>query len=351
MHYEVERIYMTIGCLMLDIQGTTLSEEEMEMLAHPLTGGIILFSRNFHHQQQLEVLCTSIRKAANKSIIIAVDHEGGRVQRFHEKFTAIPAMGSFQHLELSEPIILEKISATGWLMAAELISSGIDISFAPVLDVDAKISKVIGDRGFSDKPETIISYSTAFIQGMNRAGMSATGKHFPGHGSTVEDSHFDIPVDERSLEQIRSHDLSIFKAVCKQGLSAVMPAHVIYSAVDPLPACFSPYWLQTVLRDELTFSGTVFSDDLSMAGAKAMGDIKSRAQQALSAGCDMILCCNDQKASIELLDNLPQQKNTDKVARIQSMIPKANNLSFSDLTSNTVLAETNQMIKELEQIV
>ena len=157
-----------------------------------------------------------------------------------------------------------------------------------------------------------------------------------------------MPIDERSMEQIRNHDLSIFTALCKKGLSAVMPAHVIYSDVDPLPACFSHYWLQSVLRDELKFSGAVFSDDLSMAGAKAMGDIKSRAQQALTAGCDMILCCNDQESSIELLDNLPQQKNTEKIARIQSMMPKRNSLSFKELISNTAWAETKQMIQELE---
>jgi len=339
---------MTIGCLMLDIQGSSLNEEEIEMLAHPLTGGLILFARNFHNQQQIQTLCSSIRKYAKKPILIAVDQEGGRVQRFHQEFTSIPAMGSFQHLESKQSDILKTITATGWIMAAELLASGIDISFAPVLDIDAKISKVIGDRGFSDQPEIIISYSSAFIKGMTEAGMSATGKHFPGHGSTVADSHFEMPVDERSMQQIRDHDMSVFAQLCKQGLSAVMPAHVIYSNVDPLPACFSPYWLQTVLRKELKFKGTIFSDDLSMAGAKAVGDIKARAEEALNAGCDMILCCNDSDAQITLLDQLPQRKDREKVSRIQSMMLAKRNYSFEKIQSLALWKQNIQMLQKME---
>ena len=338
---------MTIGSLMLDIQGTALSAEEIEMLQHPLTGGIILFARNFHNQQQIQELCHAIRKTVARPLLIAVDQEGGRVQRFHEEFTTLPAMGVFQHLEITEVEMLEKLFATGWIMAAELIASGIDISFAPVLDLDIGISRVIGDRGFSSQPQQIINYAGAFIRGMNRAGMYATGKHFPGHGSTRADSHFELPVDDRSMQQIRDTDLSVFTVLIKQGLAAVMPAHVIYSQVDPLPACFSHYWLQTVLRKELKFNGAIFSDDLSMAGAKSVGDIVCRAKEALSAGCDMILCCNDQEASITLLDQLPQVKNNEKLSRLERMIPRQNNFSFEQLLAQQSWQEINQMLIKL----
>ena len=341
---------MTIGSLMLDLQGTELTVEEIDMLQHPLTGGVILFSRNFKTQIQIHELCKNIRKMAGKPILIAVDQEGGRVQRFHEKFTTIPAMGSFRHRDMSEEEILQHLAATGWLMASELISSGVDISFAPILDIDIGVSQVIGDRGFSDQPKQIIDYSTAFIKGMNSAGMSATGKHFPGHGSTIADSHFELPIDCRTMEQIREVDLSIFVALCKQGLSAIMPAHVIYSEVDPLPACFSSFWLQHILRGELNFQGTIFSDDLSMAGAKSMGDILSRAKEALSAGCDMILCCNDIQSTTTLIDQLPQKNDAEKVARIQRMISKNKQGSFEQLQATAAWQETNRMISQLEDL-
>ena len=338
---------MTIGSLMFDIQGITLDKEEIEILQHPLTGGIILFSRNFQNQAQIHELCKSIRTVAGKPILIAVDHEGGRVQRFQEDFTIIPAMGVFQHRDCDEQLNLENITVTGWLMAAELIASGIDISFAPVLDLDVGISKVIGDRGFSDQPREIIKYATAFIQGMNNAGMPATGKHFPGHGSIVEDSHFDLPVDDRTIQEIRDSDLSVFAALSERSLSAVMPSHVIYSDVDSLPACFSHIWLQEILRNELKFSGTVFSDDLSMEGAKVMGDITARTKQALSAGCDMVLCCNDRDATITLLDQLPQQTEHEKVARIQTMISKQRNEDFKRLLKQPIWQKNNKLVNQI----
>ena len=332
---------------MIDMQGVQLTSEEVEMLQHPLTGGLILFSRNFESQQQVQHLCKSIRAAAGKPILIAVDQEGGRVQRFKEAFTTLPSMGKFRYLEEEQRSVLSKITQTGWLMASELITSGIDISFAPVLDVDIGVSKVIGDRGFSDTPAQIIDYSTAFISGMKRAGMSSTGKHFPGHGSTVADSHFELPIDERSMEEIRSSDMSVFKALSQNGLSAVMPAHVIYSSVDPLPACFSPYWLQTVLRKEINFSGAIFSDDLSMAGAKSMGDIESRAAEALNAGCDMILCCNDVKATATLLDKSPQVKNADKTARIAQMYANKSAYTFSELQLQESWIKANRIVSSI----
>jgi len=319
-------------------------------LQHPLVGGVILFSRNFHSQAQIHELCVNIRKVAARPILIAVDQEGGRVQRFDKEFTRLPAMGVFQHLEITEQAKLESIRSTGWIMAAELIASGVDISFAPVLDIDAKISKVIGDRGFSSKPDQIVSYASALISGMNDAGMSATGKHFPGHGSTMADSHFELPIDDRSMEQIRNLDLSVFARLFAQGLSAVMPAHVIYPKVDTAPACFSTYWLQDVLREQIGFTGVVFSDDLFMEGAKIVGDITERASKALTAGCDMVLCCNDKGTTVQLLDTLQQKNEPEKLARIQSMISKPAENSFEQLKTLKAWKSAQQHIEFIENL-
>ncbi len=339
---------MTIGCLMLDVAGIHLTEEEKEMIQHPLVGGIILFSRNFHNQEQIQQLCASIRRTAARPILIAVDQEGGRVQRFHEEFSPLPAMGVFQHQELPEKQLLDCITSTGWLMASELISSGIDISFAPVLDLDIHLSRVIGDRGFSASPKTIINYASAFMHGMKAAGMSSTGKHFPGHGSTAADSHFELPVDERSMEQIRELDLSVFVQLCQQGLDAIMPAHVIYSDVDPTPACFSTFWLQTILREETGFSGTIFSDDLSMEGATIMGDITERANKAFTAGCDMVICCNDKTLSSLLLDTVVQKNDLEKSRRVQSMISKPVEYSFNQLQKKALWLKARKNLEGLE---
>ena len=341
---------MTIGCVMLDLVSTSLSDIEVEKLQHPLTGGVILFSRNFDNQAQLEELCASIRTSVKKPLLIAVDQEGGRVQRFHEEFTCIPAMGSFKDLDTSNEEIIASLKATGWLMASELISSGIDISFAPVLDLDNSMSKVIGNRGFSDNPQQIIEFASAFIKGMHEAGMNATGKHFPGHGSISADSHFELPVDSRPIQDIKALDLSVFAALIGKGLNAVMPAHVIYSSVDKLPACFSRYWLQDVLRNELKFNGTIFSDDLSMQAAKVMGDIRARASEALAAGCDMVLCCNDESASSELLDKLPQNKDTEKVERLKSMQSRKSEHNFEQLKSMLSWQEAQQKIANIRSL-
>jgi len=340
---------MSNGCLMIDILGIELTKNEIERLNHPLTGGLILFSRNFENQQQLSDLCQNIRAATNKNILIAVDQEGGRVQRFHNEFSKIPAMGTFEELELDEPERLSMITDVGWLIAIELIHSNVDISFAPVLDLNINLSKVIGDRGFSGEPERVIQYATALMQGLNSAGMKATGKHFPGHGSTIADSHFEEPVDPRSFKKISTSDMRVFKALIDNGLSGIMPAHVIYSEVDPKPACFSSHWLQSILRTQLGFQGVIFSDDLSMTGAKAMGDIRSRAQEALGVGCDMILCCNDVKSLDELLDTLPQKSSPDKNRRIQSMLCTKQELNFRALKHLPRWQKVNQQITSLDR--
>ncbi|ALS98821.1 beta-N-acetylhexosaminidase [Lacimicrobium alkaliphilum] len=294
-----------MGPLMLDLAAGRISAEEKELLAHPLTGGVILFSRNFESLAQLQQLIREIRAAAGKPLLIAVDHEGGRVQRFREGFSAIPAMGALIEKAGGDNNIAGNWAEQfGWLMASEVLALDIDISFAPVLDVRG-ISEVIGDRSFASQPEQVTLLAGRFMQGMHNAGMKTTGKHFPGHGSVLEDSHIAMPVDKRAESEIRSLDMQVFVNLQQQGvLDAVMPAHVIYSEVDKLPACFSRRWLQHILREELKFDGAIFSDDLSMQGAVIVGDFEDRASAALGAGCDMLLVCNDRAGAIQVLDRL-----------------------------------------------
>jgi beta-N-acetylhexosaminidase len=311
-----------MGPLMLDVSGYELTLEEIDMLDHPLVGGLILFSRNYHDQKQLSDLVRHTRSVTRNDIVIATDHEGGRVQRFREGFSEIPAMGSI-YQQTNENIqqsgnLCEQF---GWLMAAELLAFDIDISFAPVLDIHG-VSAVIGDRSFHQQPQIIVQLASEFIKGMRRAGMSSTGKHFPGHGNVLEDSHIAMPVDKRSREDIFALDMAIFKAVHQQGLlNAVMPAHVIYPDVDDLPAGFSQKWIKQILRQELDFNGVVFSDDLSMQGAVQMGNIVERAELAIAAGCDMVLVCNDPKGAANVIDGLPSDLDLqiDSVARIKSL--------------------------------
>jgi len=294
---------MSLGPLMLDIDGLSTTAKDRELLAHPQVGGIILFARNYQSPSQLAELIGEIR-AARPNIIIAVDQEGGRVQRLKEGFTRLPPMSCFGALYQTEPQqALQLAHQTGWLMAAEVLAEGIDLSFAPVLDVDCGLSDVIGDRAFSSCADETATLSGAFIDGMHEAGMVATAKHYPGHGSVKADSHIAIPVDERSFEEIDTQDLQPFRALAKN-YDAVMPAHVIYSAVDSQPAGFSKHWLQTLLRQEIGFDGVIFSDDLSMEGASVAGNFAERSKAALDAGCDMVLVCNNREAALQVLDYL-----------------------------------------------
>lgn len=297
---------------MLDVASLTLAQDEKEKLNHPNTGAVILFSRNYQNPEQVTELIRSIRAARHGDLLIAVDQEGGRVQRFLQGFTCLPPAASYaQTPELAE--------SAGWLMAAELLAVGVDFSFAPVLDIDCGVSEIIGNRSFATDAMLATQLSSSFRKGMNAAGMAATGKHFPGHGAVALDSHLTLPVDARNLDEIRAKDLLPFKQLIAEGLEGIMPAHVVYPNIDPNPAGFSPFWIQEILRKELNFNGTVFSDDLSMEGAASVGDFPERARLAQIAGCDMILVCNNPAAAEQVLEALPISQNPLREQRLKGM--------------------------------
>jgi beta-N-acetylhexosaminidase len=301
-----------IGPIMLDVEGLTLAPHEKEVINHPNTGAVILFSRNYESPEQVTELIANIRAARQGNLLIAVDQEGGRVQRFQKGFTRLPPAARYAEApELAEP--------AGWLMAAELLAVGVDFSFAPVLDIDCGVSEIIGNRSFSTDHELATRLSSAFRKGMHAAGMAATGKHFPGHGAVALDSHLTLPIDERDMDSIRNKDLLPFKQLIAEGLEGIMPAHVLYPNIDANPAGFSPFWIQQILRKELNFNGTIFSDDLSMEGAASAGDFPERARLAQQAGCDMILVCNNPRAAEQVLDSLPVTQDPLREQRLNSM--------------------------------
>lgn len=307
---------MSIGPVMLDLQGCHMQPEEREMLSHPAVGGVILFSRNFQSPEQLKALTQEIRAQREPPLLIAVDHEGGRVQRFRRGFIELPPGAWLGHRwEQGADTGRKAAQLMGWLMAAELRACGVDFSFAPVLDIDHGVSEVIGDRAFSADPLTVSHIGFAYRQGMAQAGMAATGKHFPGHGAVAADSHTDLPRDERTLDEIRRFDLVPFQRLIAEGLEAIMPAHVIYTQVDSLPAGFSTRWIQELLRGEMRFDGMVFSDDLNMQAAQVAGSFAERAEAALAAGCDMLLVCNNRDGALETLDTLGDRD--DPVSRLR----------------------------------
>jgi beta-N-acetylhexosaminidase len=289
---------------MLDIAGTQMTGAERERLCHPRAGGIILFARNYQSPRQLCELTSAIRRLRKPDLLIAVDHEGGRVQRFKDGFTRLPAMR-----RLGDAWDADRRSACaaardiGFVLASELLACGVDFSFTPVLDIDFGPSAVIGDRAFHRSTRAIAELGGALIEGLAQAGMASVGKHFPGHGFVSADSHLAVPVDERSFAEIRDADLAPYAALIQRGLSAVMPAHVIYPGFDPLPAGFSRKWLR-LLRREMGFDGLIFSDDLSMEGASVAGGVVERGAAALAAGCDMVLLCNAPESSQVLLDGI-----------------------------------------------
>jgi beta-N-acetylhexosaminidase len=303
---------MPIGFVMIDVEGLTLTSLDTEKIQHPNTGGVILFSRNYEDPKQVIALIQSIRKARNGTLLIAVDQEGGRVQRFQKGLTRLPAVAQFK----DHPDLAEK---AGELMATELLSMGIDFSFAPVLDVDFGVSTVIGDRSFSSDTAAVAKLASAFSRGMRRAGMASTGKHFPGHGAVKLDSHLALPIDKRPLKTLEKCDLIPFKYLMQEGLEAIMPAHIVYPKVDSQAAGFSSIWIKDILRQRLGFEGVVFSDDLSMEGAASVGSFPERAKQAFEAGCDMVLVCNNPQAALEVLASFPIQKRPESEARLLRM--------------------------------
>ena len=296
---------MTLGPLMIDLVGVELTETERDMLQHPLVGGVILFSRNYESPEQVAALTSEIRALREPHLLISVDHEGGRVQRFRTGFTRLPPIGALGQQYLDNPKkTLKDTEIAAWLMAIELRTVGVDFSFAPVLDLNYGVSEIIGDRSFHRDPEIVASLAHAYIQGMKRAWMPAVGKHFPGHGAVEVDSHLGLPVDGRYLEDMWQADILPFRHLCKTELAGIMPAHIVYEKSDSLPAGFSPYWIKEVLREKLGFQGAVLSDDLSMEGAAIMGDPLARAEAALDAGCDMVLVCNNPDSAAQVIDGL-----------------------------------------------
>jgi beta-N-acetylhexosaminidase len=308
-----------LGPLMLDLAGTTLGPEEAERLHHPLVGGLILFARNYEHPGQLRALIASVR-AIRPEILIAVDHEGGRVQRFREGFTRIPPAARLGAWYDADPhAALQLARDWAWLLAAELRAFDIDLSFAPVLDLGGPRSRVIGDRALHPDPAAIAVLGQAWMEGMREAGMAAVGKHYPGHGSVAEDSHDECPVDQRALAEIEALDLAPFRALIAAGLAAVMMAHVIYPAVDARPAGFSSRWVRDILRARHGFEGVVFTDDLSMAAAATVADPVERARLALDAGCDMLLVCNRPEDAEAVLAGLGEVHDPARATRLAQL--------------------------------
>jgi beta-N-acetylhexosaminidase len=311
---------MTLGPLMIDVGGSELASEDRELLRHPLVGGVILFARNYVDSQQLAALTRAIHAARSPPLIIAVDQEGGRVQRFKTGFSVLPAprrLGHEFHIEAAAG--LELARRLGWLMAAELRAHGVDLSFTPCVDLDYGASEVIGDRALDARSAVVAQLAVAYAHGMRDAGMAATAKHFPGHGAVVADSHLALPVDRRALADLQD-DIAPYRLLIANGLAAVMAAHVVYPAIDSLPASFSKTWITQILRGELRFQGAVFTDDLSMGGAASVGDLLTRARLALAAGCDMLLVCNDRagvRTLIERLDAEPAPASQLRLVRMR----------------------------------
>ncbi|HET9576399.1 MAG TPA: beta-N-acetylhexosaminidase [Usitatibacter sp.] len=338
---------MKLGPVMIDVTGTELGPDDAERLSHPQVGGAILFARNFTSPLQLVRLVAAIRALRKPQLLIAVDHEGGRVQRFHEGFTRIPPMREIgRRWDQSRTEAADSARACGFVIAAELQAHGVDFSFAPVLDIDHGESGVIGDRAFHSDPKVVAELAEAFVGGLARGGMTSVGKHYPGHGYVKADSHHEIPIDDRSLAEITAADLLPFRRLAKAGMGAVMPAHVIYPKVDARPAGFSPVWLQRILRGQLGFDGVIFSDDLSMEGASAAGGVVDRAHAALEAGCDVVLLCNDPRAQEKLLDGLGARTVSNLLtARLERLRGRA--VSAQALAANTAYLEAQEKVAHL----
>ncbi|MEK7810498.1 MAG: beta-N-acetylhexosaminidase [Pseudomonadota bacterium] len=333
------------GPVMLDVAGKQLTAEDEKRLQHPLVGGVILFARNYESPGQLAELTARIHVLRSPPLLIAVDHEGGRVQRFRDGFTRIPPMRELGKIWDEHPKRAKHLAQlVGYVLASELRACGVDFSFTPVLDVDYGASSVIGDRAFHTEPQAIAELAHSLLIGLKLGGMPTVGKHFPGHGFVCADSHLEIPVDERSYTDIDLCDLIPFRQLVNFGLTAVMPAHVIYPKVDAHPAGFSKVWLKDILRGELGFEGCIFSDDLSMEGATVAGGIVQRAEAALKAGCDMVLVCNKPESADALLLGLKWDMPVTGKARLAQMHGRAHPKNLAQLH------EDAEFIKALHEI-
>jgi beta-N-acetylhexosaminidase len=307
--------------VIVDVAGTSLTDAERERLVHPMVGGVILFTRNFTDQDQVRALCAEIRALRSPALLICVDHEGGRVQRFRKGFTTVPPMRELGQLWDSDPLAAcQEATRLGRVIGSELREVGVDLSFTPVLDLDHGRSAVIGNRAFHSDPRVVTMLARALNHGLLLAGMANCGKHFPGHGWASADSHVALPVDERGHATLIGHDAAPYRWL-GETLSSVMPAHVVYPAVDSQPAGFSSKWLKTILRGKLGFDGVIFSDDLTMEGAAVAGDIHARARAALGAGCDMLLVCNQPDLADALIARLRWRPNRDWLRRWRAMRP------------------------------
>jgi beta-N-acetylhexosaminidase len=301
---------MSLGPVMLDVAGLSLTDEDRKRLAHNQVGGVILFSRNYDSPEQLEALVDEIHAIRTPRLVVSVDQEGGRVQRFRDQFQSLPAIARLGELyDQDQDKAIEFSQTFGWIMASELLYYGIDLSFAPVLDLGNPISSVIVDRAFHHRPEQVSRLANAWIRGMSEAGMEAVGKHFPGHGSVEGDSHHVMPFDRRDFNAIEMSDLIPFRLVINTHLAGIMMAHVVYEQVDTFAAGFSKIWVDSVLRQQLGFEGVIFSDDLSMSGAESVGGYAERGKLSLAAGCDILLVCNNSAGADEVLDSLQGYNN------------------------------------------
>ncbi len=330
---------MSLGPLMVDLCADRISAKEIELLNSPQVGGVILFSRNFTSLERLTQLIKEIHDIRHPRLLIAIDQEGGRVQRLREGFTQLPAVNLLGQIYDSEPKRANELAmVSGWLMAAELRSIGIDFSFAPILDLNYGVSQVIGDRAFHKDPEIVATIAARYIKGMRNAGMQAVGKHFPGHGAVTADSHIALPTDTREFQDIAMQDLIPFQRMINQGIAGIMSAHVVYEKVDPEIATFSKLWLQDVLRKQMEFKGVIFSDDLNMKAAnckdEGSDEYLSRTQKALNAGCDMALICNSSDNACLVAEQLEGYNNPASQIRLTRMHGHKDPLGYEELRNS-----------------
>jgi beta-N-acetylhexosaminidase len=331
---------------MVDIAGTELCADDVRVLAHPLVGSVLLFTRNYRDRGQLAALTAHIRALRTPPLLIAVDHEGGRVQRFREGFTRLPAvrhLGRVYDEDRRDGLALAQ--SVGWLMAAELREVGVDFSFAPCVDLDYGVSEIIGDRSFHSDPDAVAALGVATLAGMREAGMAAVAKHFPGHGAVVADSHVALPVDRREFADLEA-DIRPYRPLIDNNLPGIMAAHVVFPAVDALPASLSRHWVTGILRGELNFHGCVFADDLTMAGAAAFGDVLSRTELAFAAGCDVLPICND-RHSVELVLGRFGSDLVSAASQARLVRMRARGEPPADLRSNRHWQETAARIASL----